>query len=169
MSNWKYTDMTGAVVARILEDGSTESCFTSALDPDTQIDPYVAPVPSASDCLVKIDADADAIYGAVLGNRSSEYEQANIDAVAFKGAGYTGPVPGSVQSWATAKGWTATQAADNILATAAQWIAAQSAIRASRLGCKEQVRNATDGVGIATAMAAWAAFVTAIRGQLGLT
>ena len=48
--------------------------------------------------------------------------------------GYIGdPAPASVASWATAKGMTAQQAADDINATAAAWRTAQAAIRAARL------------------------------------
>lgn len=130
--------------------------------------PYVAPVPTVQACLLKIDADTDVIYGAMLGNRAEEYMLAATESQAYKVAGYTGTVPGSVQSWATAKGWTATQAADDILATAAQWIGAQSAIRAQRLLRKEQVRTATDAAGITAAMAAWEGFVAVMRGQLGI-
>jgi hypothetical protein len=73
-----------------------------------------------------------------------------------------------VQSWATAKGWTATQAADDILAAAASLRGAKSAIRAARLLRKEQVKAATTGAEVSTAMAAWAAFAAAIRAQLGV-
>lgn len=130
--------------------------------------PYVAPVPTVQACLLKIDADTDAIYGAMLGNRAEEYTLAANEAQAFKAAGYAGTVPGSVQSWATAKGWMAAQSADDILATAAQWLGAQSAIRAQRLLRKEQVRVATDAAGITAAMQAWDGFVAYMRGQLGL-
>lgn len=119
--------------------------------------------------LLKIDADVDAIYGAVLGNRAEEYSLAATEAKAYKDAGYEGTVPGSVASWATAKGWTATQAADDILDTATQWIAAQAAIRAARLARKEQVRNAVNAAGVTTAMTAWAGFATYIRSQLGVS
>lgn len=118
--------------------------------------------------LSTIDADTDAIYGAVLGNRAEEYTLAATEAQAYKAAGYTGTVPGSVQSWATAKSWTATQAADDILLTASQWVGAQSAIRAQRLLRKEQVRTATDAAGITAALTAWAGFVAYMRGQLGI-
>lgn len=117
--------------------------------------------------LTQIDADTDAINTAVMGSRAQEYELAEQHAQEYKAAGYTGPVPSSVQSWATAKTWTATQAADDILITAAQWRTAQAAIRAQRLLRKEQVRSAADVAGITAATAAWAGFVTAIRGQLG--
>lgn len=117
--------------------------------------------------LLQIDAEVDAINLAVIGSRGQEYELAEQHGLAYQSAGYTGTVPSSVSSWAAAKGWTATQAADDILATAAQWRTAQAAIRAQRLLRKEQVRVATDSAGITAAMAAWAGFVAAIRGQLG--
>lgn len=118
--------------------------------------------------IAKIDADTDAIYGAVLGNREQEYTLAETDATAYKDAGYAGAVPDSVQSWATAKGWTATQAADDILATAAAWRSAQASIRAQRLASKEAVRAAVDAAGVSTAMGAWAVFAVTTRGQLGI-
>ena len=116
----------------------------------------------------RIDSDADEIYNAVIGNRATEYAQAEADALAYRAAGDSGAVPSSVASWATAKGWTATQATDNILATATAWRTAQAAIRAARLLRKEQVRSAGAGSGIDTAMASWAGFVAAIKGQLGI-
>lgn len=117
--------------------------------------------------LIQIDTDVDAINNAVIGSRAQEYELAEKHAQEYKDAGYSGPVPSSVQSWATAKAWTTTQAADDILTTAAHWRTAQAAIRAQRLLRKEQVRSATDVAGITAATAAWAGFVAAIRGQLG--
>ncbi len=131
--------------------------------------PYTAPTPTISECLLKIDADVDAIYGAVLGNRAQEYSLASTEAQTYKAAGYTGTVPGSVQSWAIAKGWTAAQATDDILATAAQWVGAQSAIRAARLARKEQIRATTnDAASRLSVMTAWNQFVSYIRGQLGI-
>ena len=118
--------------------------------------------------LLKIDADTDAIYGAILGNRAEEYTSASDDAAAHKAANYTGTVPPGVQSWATAKGWTATAAANDILATTTAWVTAQNGIRATRLARKEQVRAATDAAGISTVLTAWAGFVVYMRGQLGL-
>ena len=135
----------------------------------SKIVPYVPPVPTVVECVAKIDADTDAIYGAALGNRGEEYTRAATEAQAYKDAGYTGTVPASVQSWATAKSWTATQAADDILATATQWIKAQAAIRAARLVSKEQVRNAADAAELAGVLGAWANFVGVIRGQLGVS
>jgi hypothetical protein len=118
--------------------------------------------------VLAIDSEVDAIYLAALGNRGPEYTDAEAAAVAYQAAGYTGTVPPDVQSWATAKGWTATQAADDILAAAASLRGAKSAIRAARLLRKEQVKAATTGAEVSTAMAAWAAFAAAIRAQLGV-
>jgi hypothetical protein len=118
--------------------------------------------------ILAIDADVDAIYAAVIGNRAVEYALAETDALDFKAAGYTGTVPSSVASWAAAKGWTAQQAADDILATATAWRTAQQAIRAARLVRKEQCRAATDEAGVDAALGAWAAFRGVIRGQLGI-
>ena len=94
-----------------------------------------------------------------------EYVLAESDAKAYKSAGYTGTVPDSVASWASAKGETATWATDDILTTARGWRQAQSAIRATRLTCKEQARTATD---LAPVVAQWAGFVVAIKTALGV-
>lgn len=118
--------------------------------------------------VMQIDADTDIIYGTMLGNREQEYTLAETDASAYKAAGYSGTVPASVQCWATAKAWTARQAADDILATAAAWRSAQASIRAQRLTSKEAVRAAVDAAGVNTAMTTWAVFVATIRGQLGI-
>lgn len=118
--------------------------------------------------VVAIDREVDAIYLAAMGNRGPEYTDAEQAAQAYADAGYTGTVPADVQSWASAKGWTATQAANDILAAAGQLRAAKSAIRAARLLRKEQIKAATDGAAVATSMTAWASFAAAIRTQLGV-
>jgi hypothetical protein len=115
--------------------------------------------------LKKIDADTDAIYGAVQGNRGPEYQLAEMDAAAYKAAGYSGSVPASVQSWATAKGQTTQWAADDILTTATAWRGAQAAIRSNRLARKEAARVATD---LTTIAAQWNGFVTYIKAALGV-
>jgi hypothetical protein len=118
--------------------------------------------------VLKIDADADKIYGDVVGNKGEEYRSAEADAKAFVAAGYIGVAGSGVTSWATAKGWTVTQAANDIIAQATAWRGAQAAIRAQRLGKKEAVRAATDSAAIDALMGQWAAFVTSIRTQLGV-
>lgn len=116
----------------------------------------------------KIDADVDAIYGAIIGNRQAEYDLAESDASAYKTAGYSGMVPASVQSWATAKKQTAKWAADDILATSANWRAAQADIRANRLVRKEDVRNAADPADVAAVLDTWSAYVKKTRESLGI-
>lgn len=113
----------------------------------------------------QIDADTDAIYRAVQGDRAMEYMQAESEAKQYKKDGYTGAVPDSVASWASAKGESATWATDDILTTARGWRQAQSSIRATRLTCKEQARTATD---LAPVAAAWNGFVVTIRAALGV-
>lgn len=113
----------------------------------------------------QIDADTDAIYRAVQGDRAMEYLQAESEAKQYKKDGYTGAVPDSVASWASAKGESATWATDDILTTARGWRQAQSAIRATRLTCKEQARTATD---LAPIAAQWDAFLVAIKAALGV-
>ena len=131
---------------------------------------HAAQLATASAALVKqIDEDTDALYAAVIGNRAAEYTAAETEATVFADGGYTAdPAPASVASWATAKGWTAQAAADDIIATATAWRTAQAAIRAARLLRKEQARTAADLAALATTRAQWAGFVAAIREQLGV-
>lgn len=118
--------------------------------------------------VARIDADVDAVYAAIVGNRLAEYNDAAADATAFKAAGYAGAVPAGVQSWADAKGWTAHQAADDILAAAARLTALRDTIRAQRLAKKEQARAATDATGVNAAAVAWAGALVAIRTAAGI-
>jgi len=116
----------------------------------------------------QIDNDADEIYRAALGDRSTEYAQAEADALAFKAAGYTGDVPASVAAWAQATGKSAQWAADDTLATATTWRNAQAAIRQNRLMRKEAVRQATTADEVRGVLAQWAGFRIFIREALGL-
>jgi hypothetical protein len=93
---------------------------------------------------------------------------AETEAQAFKDAGYKGIVPNTVQAWATAKQQTSQWAADDILATAAQWRNAQTQIRAERLLYKQK---ATDCKSIDTIISIgedWRIFVAAVKQQLGI-
>lgn len=122
----------------------------------------------ASAALIKqIDADTDAIYSAVIGQRGLEYAEAEASATAFKAAGYEGDAPESVQCWADVKGESAQWAADDILATAATWRSAQSAIRATRLAQKESARSAASLIALAQVRATWSEFIAMIRAQMG--
>jgi hypothetical protein len=128
------------------------------------------PQPTAADIKVsnlkKVDADVDAIYANAIGNRATEYGEAEAEANAFKAAAYLGVVPTYVASWlaSNTKGLTtAQQATDDILAQATAWRGAAAAIRSNRLSAKKNI--STD---VPTAMAQWNGFVAAIRSQLGI-
>lgn len=108
---------------------------------------------------IRIDATADAVYIAIGGpspGRLAEYEQAKADALAFQGNGYAGPVPATVQCWATASNITPETSALNIIATATAWESVLIGVRSARLLGKSAVMAAT------TTAAAQAAAVAAI-------
>jgi hypothetical protein len=90
-----------------------------------------------------VDTAADVARAAVAGDalRAVEYDRARIEAEQFAAAGYQGNVPPMVAAWAI-NGRTAQQAADNILAEAAQYSAALVQLRTVRLHAKELIRSA---------------------------
>ena len=118
--------------------------------------------------ILKIDADIDAIYTVVVGNRFAEYQDAASEAKAFKDAGYTGAVGTSVAGWATVKAQTNTWAANDILATANSWKAAQAQMRSVRLTHKENARVATTNAQLAAVNGSWLATLAAIKTSLGI-
>lgn len=128
--------------------------------------PYVPPTPEAlqADALRQIDVDVDRIYADVIGYRSTEYEAAERDALAYQEAGFTGDVPPSVASWVTASGMDPEAAALDILDEAQAWRAAAQEIRAQRLLAKAGVRQGET----AETMAAWGGFVQQMRLALGV-
>ncbi|MGX1173324.1 phage tail protein [Pseudomonas sp. R151218B TE3479] len=90
----------------------------------------------------KIDSAADSARRALAGDplRALEYRQAALEAQAFKDQGYPKKaVPLSVSAWVV-KGRTARQAADQILAKAAEFEANLLALRELRLKAKAQIR-----------------------------
>lgn len=96
---------------------------------------------SKQEIIERIDLIADVQRAKIVGDpvRSFEYQAAENGARAYADAGYTGPVPGVVQVWADARGWSAQQAADNILSEAEQFHAALVFIRGTRLQAKYAV------------------------------
>lgn len=88
-----------------------------------------------------VDAAADAARHTVAGDplRAVEYDRARLEAEQFAAANYQGAVPPMVAAWAI-NGRTAQQAADNILAEAAQYTDALVQLRTVRLQAKEQIR-----------------------------
>jgi hypothetical protein len=123
-------------------------------------------VPQKAELLKKVDADVDLIYAAAIGNRATEYSEAELQANAFKDAAYSGTVPSYVASWlaSNTKGLTSAQeAADDIITQAFAWRGAASAIRANRLTAKKNIIDE-----VPTAMQQWGGFVAAIRASLGI-
>jgi hypothetical protein len=101
-----------------------------------------------ANAIAEIDAVGDAARLSVVGDaaRIKEYERAQAGAEAYRDAGFSGPIPSGVASWAHAKrrsNWTARQAAEDILSASERWYAALDGIRALRLDAKEGVRFAT--------------------------
>jgi hypothetical protein len=166
----------GTFIPLFDQEGAAQRAYVAWLGDGNSPQPVADPPLESEKAAMtaKIDADADAIRFAVIGARATEYQLANEQAQAFADAGYTGTVPEYVKSWVDAKAaggvnWTAKQAADDILATAALWLSAQAQIRAHRLMRKEQVRAASDMAGISSAMTAWNSFASAVRMQLGIS
>lgn len=132
------------------------------------IPPPIDLEPIKAKAIKAIDVDVDKIYADVIGNRGTEYSEAEREALDFKAAGYTGPVPPTVQSWATVKSWTPQAAADDIIAQATAWRNAALSIRANRLKEKEAIRVAASMDEISAAQARWTGYRTAIRTALGI-
>lgn len=141
-------------------DQSLAESFTNLLEPGN---PAVVALRQA-EALTRIDMDVDAIYAAVVGNRSIEYTEAEADAQAFAAAGFSGPVPQSVAAFSASAGLTDQEAAQSILAQAAAWRAAVLQIRTARLAAKASARAGN----IDAALATWSAFVAQMRGALGV-
>jgi hypothetical protein len=92
-------------------------------------------------CL-NVDAVADSARNLLAGDplKAMEYAQAAADAQAFMEEGYPKKeVPLSVSAWVV-KGRTARQAADQIIAKAAQFQEGLLTIRSLRLKAKEQIK-----------------------------
>lgn len=101
------------------------------------------PEPTELELCSKVDDVADKVRQAVAGDplRAVEYDRAATEAQAFKSAGYPADaVPRTVSAWAI-NGRTATEAADSILAEAAQYAEVLYLIRERRLQAKELIRQ----------------------------
>lgn len=128
--------------------------------------------------LQEIDAAAEALRLAVVNHmpmQTEEYRQALQQAQAWRTAGYPEtdeqPAPPDVTCWAMAKwraGWSARQACDDILSTAALWEAVLSKVRMLRLANKEDVRYAGDVAAINGIVADMRADMQKIAQQMGL-
>lgn len=116
-----------------------------------------------------VDEDVDAITFATIGNRATEYLEAEAQARSFKQRGYPDmDVPAMVEDDMLAFGRTAQEAADAILAQAALWRQVQSAMRRQRLLAKQALRNAADVQDLAAALDQWHTTAHNFRQQLGV-
>lgn len=126
-----------------------------------------------------IDAAGESLRLAVINRmptQTEEYRQALAQAQAWRAAGYPeaedSPAPADVASWAMARwrdGWTARQAADDILSTASAWTAILSKIRLLRLLNKQDVLHATTPEEVAAIRADMAADMQIMAQGLGLS
>ena len=112
--------------------------------------------------LLSIDRDTDAIYRNVVGDKQSEYEAAEAQARAYKASEWAAEPGQLVAVWASVKGWTNQQAAEDIIAEADKWRAAQVFIRHTRLTAKEAIRNAETQETLNTALSNWNGFMKTV-------
>jgi hypothetical protein len=137
----------------------TPACKVRLLDGVPQWVETASLAELVADAIAQIDGAADAARMAVLSRQTNiaEYQRAEPQARGFAAAGYpVDAVPSSVASWASAKwrdGWSARQAADDIIATADTWYGLLDGIRDLRLHAKEDVRHAADAGETATRVA----------------
>jgi hypothetical protein len=122
--------------------------------------------------ITKTYADVDGVYKAAIGRRATEYQDAEDAARAFAAAGYMGDVSEYVSDYAahnvTGEAQTDQWAADQIIARADAFRAAQAAMRTKRFEWQAAMRAASTPDELAAAVAAWNGFIAALRGQLGL-
>jgi len=118
--------------------------------------------------ILKIKANANKITSDTIGDLGHEYQTARAHAEAFTAAGYLGVVPSSVQSWATAKGWTPQAACVDITTAANSWLTAETNIRTNRLARTEEAKACTTQAALDAVAAQWSGFNAAIRTQLGI-
>jgi hypothetical protein len=122
--------------------------------------------------IAKTYVDVDAVYDAAVGRRATEYQEAEAAARAFADAGYAGDVSEYVSDYAlhnpTGTEQSNQWAADQVIARADAFRAAQKAMRTQRFASQAAMRAAATGEALAAAVAAWADFISATRAELGL-
>jgi len=113
------------------------------------------------------ERDTDELIRSVVGERSSEYEIAEQEAIAYKAAGYPDiDVPPSISSDAIANNRTNTEACDLILFMADNWRNMQIAVRANRLLAKANSKSATTLEELQTVIDTWNGFISYIKTQI---
>ena len=99
-----------------------------------------------SEMIKRVDQVADSKRMEFLGDvtRAFEYQAAERDAKLYAANNFQGEVPLAVQAWADAVGFSAEDAAKNILQESALYNYALNAIRAIRLQAKQSIMRETD-------------------------
>lgn len=122
---------------------------------------------SKNNSILGFESDTDNLIREVVGERSNEYELAEQEAIAFKAGGYVdADVTPSISSDAIANSRTNKEACDLILTMATNWRTMQVALRAQRLLCKAQVKNATTLAELQTVQDTWNEFIRYIKTQI---
>ncbi len=115
----------------------------------------------------KFERDTDNLIKEIVGERAFEYELAEMEAMAFKAAGYPDTnVPASVSSDAIANNYSNTIACDLILTMATNWRGVQTALRAQRLLSKANTKNALTADELNVIEAGWDVFLAYIKQQI---
>lgn len=121
---------------------------------------------TARDAIDAAAGEARAAFVSIGWGVAEEYRIAKAEADAWIAAGKPADaVPPSVAVWAQARGWTAEQAAQDILETEAAWMAALAAIRQARLLGKAAVDAAPDTADFDAVAAPYIAQLEAIAEQ----
>ncbi len=145
-----YGDALGKLCVRLTEEQYRAFAGRQLVTDENgfpQLASLIPQIPTSEYLCSQIDTAADVARRAVAGDplRAVEYANAATEAQAFAASGYQGSVPPMVAAWAI-NGRTPQQAADSILAQAAQYNAALVQLRTLRLQAKENIRVAmTEG------------------------
>lgn len=122
--------------------------------------------------IAKTYADVDKVHFDAVGNRATEYQEAEAAARAFAAGGFQGEADDDVHSYAidntTGEVQTDQWAAENIIARADAFRAAQKAMRNTRFKRQAEMRAAATPEELTAVVAAWDGFIAGLRAQLGL-
>lgn len=131
-----------------------------------------AAAPDIAAAIAATYRDVDAVYVDAIGQRGPEYLDAEVDARAFVAANYVGTPTDYVRGFAahnpTRQIQTNRWAADNIIARADAFLGAKLSMRNTRFAHQAEMRAASTAADLATAVAAWNGYITALRAQLGV-
>lgn len=122
--------------------------------------------------LNKTFKDIDGVYESAIGNRVTEYTEAEAVAREYVNAGYTGPVSPYISGYASNNPTNIVQtnkwAADEIIARADAFSNAQLSMRTTRFAKQAEMRAATTKQGLDAVVNSWNQYIATLRGQLGL-